>query len=226
MANVPKEQQIIAVAPKFALFSQEQFNDFYFNGFSAQEKHDYEKVILEHLMFMRRGNSNDPTGAEGNPEFKQPIGYGLIINPVLKKAFAYQRKGDEERLSGKYSFGVGGHIEQEDISPKDDNPIRAAFLRELSEEVQILGNILNVKVLGYVNDDSNPNNEKVTVGMVHIGILYAIETDATEVRSNEKQILKAGLVDLSELERIARDEKLESWSQIAFGPLKQHYFKN
>ena len=148
---------------------------------------------------------------------KQPIGYCLIVNSALKQVFAYQRSSvDEEygekRLQGKWSWGVGGHIEKYDIN--SGNAIRTSMLRELAEEVNIPGSTQE-SVLGYINDD------KTAVGEVHFGILYLIETNAKNVEVNDPEMAWGGFVDLARIEEILKspDCRVESWSEIAAGPL-------
>ena len=97
------------------------FGNNYFEGFRPAEEFDYESKILSNYQIMRRGSvaepKNHPEGnAERNTEFKQPIGYTMIVNPQFKKVFAYQRSSKdseykEKRLQGKWSWGLGGHIE-------------------------------------------------------------------------------------------------------------------
>ena len=149
-----KEDMKIIVVERDKLFGED-----YFQGFKNHEEFDYEKIILDNLKIMRRGD------AEVDSSHKQPIGYMLIVNPKSKKIFVYLRSGEggENRLHGKWSLGVGGHIEPFDIKNKNINPIRKSQLRELKEEIEIIGNILGIKVLGYVNDEED------SVGKVHFG---------------------------------------------------------
>jgi predicted NUDIX family phosphoesterase len=161
--------------------------------------------------------------AENDPTYKQPIAYVLIINPELKKVFAYQRssKGKdygESRLAGKWSWGVGGHIDK--IDEVKGNPIEASMLRELSEEVH-LPNITGTKVIGYVNDDSND------VGKVHFCVLYLLETDAEEVKPKASEMAQGKLMGLNELEEILNHPEcnVERWSEMAMDPLKEYFNK-
>jgi len=112
------------------------FKDGDFQGFKNHSEIDYESVILSNIKSMRRGN------AEIDPTHKQPIGYALIINPKTKKVFAYQRSSkdqhySEKRLQGKWSWGVGGHIDYSDNH--HENQLLGSMLRELEEEIEIKG---------------------------------------------------------------------------------------
>src|SRR3989344_3292015 len=124
-----KDEQKIIVVERDKLFK----ND-YFQGFSSNEKIDYESRILSNLKIMKRGD------AEEDPSHKQPIGYISILNPGKKEIFVYQRSSKdkeygEKRLQGKLSFGVGGHIE--DFEYKTENPIKESTSRELFQEIEI-----------------------------------------------------------------------------------------
>ena len=185
-----------------------------FHGFLPHKKEDYESRILvasNSEYRLRRSVEEDPL-------WKQPIPYMLILNPELKRVFAYQRSKEdpfyaEKRLQGKWSMGIGGHIERADIKMK--NPLREGMFRELKEEVIINGRISEPKVLGYINDDSD------NVGKVHFGILYLIETDATEIKPRDRKIVNGRLRTVKELEKICSSDNVETWSKIALNPLKE-----
>ena len=247
-----KEDMEIIVVEKEILFGKE-----YFEGFKPQYHVDFESRILSNLKSMRRGD------AEKDPSHKQPIGYALIINPKTKEVFAYQRSSKdknygEKRLQGKWSWGVGGHIEPFDVKianaenhtlkhvdecnlehPKipskprlksrgkiqgffdseNGNPIRESMLREvIEEELELIGEIKSSSVLGYVNDDSND------VGKVHFGILYLIEFEG-QVKPRDSEIAHGRLMSINELEKICSspDKDVETWSEIALGPLKKYF---
>lgn len=78
--------------------------------------------------------------------FPQILGYFQIVNPD-GRILAYQRKGKEKGLLGKWSIGVGGHVNQEDMYEVEDYTgetypdvgqlIYAGAVRELEEELGI-----------------------------------------------------------------------------------------
>lgn len=207
-----KEDKQIIVVERDILFEKE-----YFEGFKPNNLLDYESIILRNMKAMRRGD------AEIDPTHKQPIGYMIVANPLTKKVFAYQRSSKDEnygekRLQGKWSWGVGGHIEAFELN--NENPIRESRLRELSEEIEIDGKILNVSPLGYVNDDSD------SVGTVHFAILYLIEIDGT-AKQNDKEIAQSGMFSISDLEEKCSSSgvEVENWSKISLEPLKNYFEK-
>lgn len=182
-----------------------------FQGFSPAGVYDYESLILKQYRYEPRAE------AEEDPSLKQPIAYCIIVNPREKLILAYrraEREGDyaEKRLRGKWSMGVGGHIDPVDLDGA--NPIRASMLRELGEEIRCEGTG-EPRILGYINDDVD------MVGKVHFGLLYRLDTDARTVESATREIAEAHMIPAGEWrERLARgDGAVEGWSRIAFAPL-------
>jgi predicted NUDIX family phosphoesterase len=182
-----------------------------FQGFIPAGACDYESFILDHYRYVPRSE------AEECPALKQPIAYCVIVNRSLGKIFAYRRaeaEGDygEARLRGKWSLGIGGHIDRSDLAA--ENPIRASMLRELGEEIEIAGR-LRPKILGYINDDTD------MVGRVHFGLLYLLDTGAEEIAPRAREIAEARMLTEGEWQGMLRrdDIVIEEWSRIASGPL-------
>jgi predicted NUDIX family phosphoesterase len=203
-----KEDQIILAVERDKLFIGDHFI-----GFKPAAEADFESRILEHGEYGRRGD------LEEDPNRKQPIGYCCIANPETGRVFAYQRAANEQdadyRLTSKWSWGVGGHIEQ-DAESTAQNPIKDGMEREIGEEIEIQGKVYNIQVLGYVNDEDD-------IGKVHIGVLYVAKTNATVVAPKSPEIARGELVPIAELERLCADKqaKVETWSRFAVEPLKQ-----
>ncbi|MBD3253367.1 hypothetical protein GF386_06545 [Candidatus Pacearchaeota archaeon] len=198
---------ILAVARKH-LFGED--NKDAFQGFKPSHEIDYNSRINQNFQWMRRGD------IENNPDIKHPIGYTFIVNPEKGKVFVYQRAGahNESRLAGKWSGGIGGHIEQQDNSSND--PIKDSTLREFDEEVKVIGETKRQHhVLGYINDDSN------SVGEVHLGVLNLILTNATNVTPRQGEMAKGHLMDFFELEKMCKAENVETWTSIAVPYIKE-----
>ncbi len=224
--------QKIIVVERGKLFGKE-----YFEGFSSYEGVDYESRVLENMEVMRRGSDreseNHPEGnAEMNLNYKQPIGYTIIANLKEGKVFAYQRSDNKEkytetRLSGKWSWGFGGHIEP--LDSKNGNPIRESVLRELSEEVKVMGEkgVVNMEVLGYVNEDvqlaEDSRLNRPSVGRVHFAILYLLGTAAPMLMIGDPEIARVELKTVSELEELCSTPgvEVEGWSKIALEALRK-----
>ncbi len=182
-----------------------------FEGFRGAGAVDYESLILKNFEYRPRDR------VEEDPRWKQPIAYALIVNPGLKLVFAYQRskKGEqypEQRLQGKWSWGVGGHIDKADL--EQGNPIQVSLAREISEELGEIS-LEPPEVLGYINDDSD------AVGRVHFGILYLLKTAEEEIRPVTPEISAGGLKPVSELLELLHNPEavVEKWSALALPPL-------
>lgn len=198
--SVNKNRELIMTVPRDQLFGSE-----YFEGFRSSSEVDYESRVKQNALFMKRGD------AETNPQFKQPIAYVVIINPETQKIFAYQRAVDprnygEQRLRGKWSIGVGGHVRSEDR--KSSDPLLSSLERELNEEVEISGEY-HRNFVGYVNYDSDE------VGTVHFGLVYVIKTKA-EIKAKDPELWASQMMSVDELKAIAKDPAyfVETWTQI------------
>ncbi|HOT98740.1 MAG TPA: NUDIX domain-containing protein [bacterium] len=198
----------IMVVDRATLFAEQ-----YFQGFAPASAHDYQSRILDHYVYDLRDK------VEVMPEYKQPIAYAIIVHKESHEVFAYQRSAkeghyNETRLRGKWSWGIGGHIDKIDIANGD--PIRASLMRELSEEVEIKA-FDDPLILGYINDD------ETEVGSVHFGMLYLILTSDRAVRPANTEIAWGGYMPIRQLEEIVRsgEAAVESWSEIALAPLKE-----
>lgn len=203
-----------------------------FEGFQSVGKVDFEARCLAYMKSMRRGQVGDialgKVSAEETPEFKQPIGYCLIVNSSDRRVFAYRRETSkeryaEDRLAGKWSWGVGGHVDEEDNAVY--NPIEGSIRREIGEEVTMDGRILHIRKLGYINDDQD------SVGKVHFGIVYLAETDSKIVRPTKGHENQTGeMVDFKKLERMINSYSqeyanciVENWSKLAMIPLEKRF---
>lgn len=199
------------------------FKDLSFQGFYEHGKYDFESIILANSQYMEREK------AEINFEFKQPIAYTAIINLDDRKIFAYTRSKldknyKEKRLQGKFSIGLGGHIDKKDNN--ESNPITASRDRELKEEVRILGYSEKPQLLGYINDDGND------VGKVHFGLLYYLPTDARTISPLDPEIENCKFYNYKRLENIINNhdnkgrashffklQNVEGWTKIAIYPI-------
>jgi len=179
----------------------------YFQGF----KQNLETNIIHKLE--KRAIWLDKEEAEKNYNFKQLVGYTVIYYPS-KYIFAYKRATDnnyeERRLQGKWSWGIGGHIEKCD----SESPVFLSTLREIKEEVEIIDDISQPKLLGFINDDSND------VGKVHFGLLLYCELSSPFVKPKDPEIDCGGLMTIEELYGIRNNLNTENWSIIALPILK------
>lgn len=159
------------------------------------------------------------------PSFRQIIPYTVIVwddhehmdeNLEIRKVLAYTRTtaGGEERLHGKTSIGVGGHIDVADSILQEgrfmlDATLRAATLREVQEEIGDVEEYVSYrKWAGLLIDQDNP------VGQVHIGAVN-IWYMKDRFRPSFMQIEDAlGGVKFRTIADIKKDPNLETWSAL------------
>lgn len=188
------------------------FADSYFQGYSPAHETNYNQIIQDNFFYKRRGD------IEPDPIYKQPIAYAIIVHKESKHIFAYQRSTTdsytEQRLRGKWSWGIGGHIDKVDSDEAD--PILTSLHREINEEVE-MDEYDEPILLGYINDD------QTEVGSVHFGMLYLIQTSSKKIRPKDKEISWGGFMAYDQLEEICmiNDCNVESWSEISLEPIRR-----
>ena len=164
------------------------------------------KSLLENpqLFFMQRDL------AENDPNYKQLIPYVVFQSP--KGFFSYQRgkASSETRLRMLRSLGVGGHIEKEDGDIGQNSYIKGLW-RELKEEVGIDPSN-NIKLLGFINDDSND------VGKVHLGIVHLYQLETSDLESKELNLTDCKFSSISKIKE--EEESFETWSRLLIPFLK------
>jgi predicted NUDIX family phosphoesterase len=162
--------------------------------------------------FVRRGD------CEQDPSLKQIIPYVMLTCDCYgtRNIFRYNRavKGEgEQRLAGKATIGIGGHINDADHSGNFYETFQIAWRRELYEEV-LVESPFRVHMRGFVNDDRD------SVGSVHFGVLIELQLDLPCVYPNEPNIVQPHFMPL---DFYTSDLPLnfEGWSEIVL----QYAFK-
>lgn len=196
-----KEDIMIVTVPNAVLFPDGVHPE----GFIPHAERDLRSIILANFGYTRRGD------AEVDFTLKQPISYAVIRN-TDGKIFAYQRGSKrtgfhESRLAGKWSCGIGGHIEKDDEA---GDILADSLRRELEEEITLHGNILSIDPIGYINSEINE------VSKVHVGVLYIITTDSKTAEGSE-EVVNEGFYSPEELQKMLADPELvwEEWTRIA-----------
>lgn len=193
---VQPQDELILVVKRTALFPQEAWQ-----GLRAVDGEEYTKLIQQHKEFHPR------SVMEQDQKFKQIIPY--LVFKHGDRYFLMQRKAkaSETRLQSKFSLGIGGHINLEDLV---DGNIANWARREFDEEVSYSGSY-NIEPLGILNDDSND------VGKVHVGFVYLLHGDTADIAIKSEH--KSGeMVTLAEC--AARYATMETWTQIVIDFLK------
>ncbi len=167
------------------------------HGF-ARGLSDYVTRIDRHASFRPREQ------VEGDPSFKQIIPY-LIVRHT-DRLFLFQRStaGNEARLRGLFSIGVGGHINRSDVVGASDL-VAAGLRRELDEELVIHG-AWRARLVGVLNDDTN------AVGRVHFGLVHVVDVDSSDVAVRESDTLTGRMASREDV--LAVRERMETWSRL------------
>ncbi len=191
-----KVDEQILVVKRSHLFPQGAWQGMY-----AGEPEKYEQLVRQHHEFFPRSLM------EQDPTYKQIIPY--LVFTHNGRYFLMQRHGKitESRLVNKYSLGIGGHINAQDITNAD---IASWAAREFEEEVNFNGTY-RIEPLGILNDDSN------SVGEVHVGFVYLLHGTSSEisVRDEHKEGRMLTLQECAEYY-----DAMESWTQIVFKHLQ------
>ena len=179
-----------------------------------KENSEVLKRIVQNGLFLRRSE------LEEDPSFKQIIPYAIISNKEPKRSgvrqsqsfylFKRTSKQTEKRLHNKFSLGVGGHMNPNDSMESKEQYLIDELKRELYEEVKLLNGCLieDIEFIGFINDDT------ISVGSVHIGLLYNIHVSNKEVYINETDKMTADWIDKPNLAEFY--EGMETWTKIAF----------
>lgn len=149
--------------------------------------------------------------AEVDPSFKQIIPYVVCRYDGLTYMTQRTKKQGEQRLHGKFSLGVGGHINPTDRGDDDDvNILESAMRRELREEVMMIHR--DITPVGTIYIDHTD------VGRVHVGLVYVLEAahPKFEVMEPEQHAL-AKWATTTDIALVY--DKLEDWGKIVFDRL-------
>jgi predicted NUDIX family phosphoesterase len=161
--------------------------------------------LIHQDQFIERTNE-----LENDLSMLQIIPYPIIITKS-NHIFVYKRAGEtqESRLTGKYSFGVGGHVNEEDLT------LSGTVSRELKEEIGLVVNQTGEQqIFGLIYDSSNK------VGSVHLGIAIKIVVDKLFSPTMESEFTKNGTIynwlQLDDMIHTRESHRLETWSEILY----------
>lgn len=186
----------------FVLSKKEYFG--FKNGITPISEDEMSKMIKDGFFVYRKD-------AEYNPDYLQIIPYVLIKHK--DEYFTVTRIGGEERLIGKISLGMGGHINPEDMPSSEEgnlgilhNNIYRELEKEelhidmsLTKELTLQGLIMFIHPTDIVSQD-------------HIGAFYLLDTDDSNVSIKESDKLVGDFLPKEDL--IALVDKSESWTRI------------
>jgi predicted NUDIX family phosphoesterase len=171
-----------------------------FQGLSF-EVQKYLSILTSRSNLIYRNRSD----ADQDKRFKQLIPYVLVI--CNGKILRYRRGkgGQETRLHGLYSVGIGGHISEEDHELFSNNcGYQESMRRELMEEVAI--DAAHEPAVALINDDSTE------VGYVHFGVVHVVRVADESVASRRSGIVSPEFIPIAEA--VKNSPGYESWSRF------------
>src|ERR1044072_3034990 len=148
-----------------------------FQGLSLEiEKYLPVVTSSSQILYLNRSD------AEQDKRYKQLIPYVLILCHDRILRYRRGKGGQETRLHGLFSVGIGGHISEEDHGLFSQQlGYREGMRRELKEEVDIEGT--HDAAVAVLNDDSTE------VGYVHFGVVHVMSAPSEQIVGRRSGIL-------------------------------------
>lgn len=159
-------------------------------------------ALDEFVVAVERDGRFEPRAEmERDPSFKQIIPYLVLRDGA--RYFLMQRTaaGGDPRLHGRYSIGVGGHINP------GDGGVLGGLRREWDEEL-VAEFMPEFQLVALLNDDTT------AVGAVHLGAVYVADAGGRAVAIRETDKLRGAFVESGEVGAVK--ERLETWSALVF----------
>lgn len=171
-------------------------------------KDDTDVFTVQYADFIR-GNDIDwieRSEAETDKDFQQIIPYVLVKNSDGKFA-SYTRHGNEKRLHGKLSCGIGGHIDETDKADSFDDTLANGMCRELCEELKDFDRSkVKLSYLGIINEIESD------VGEVHLGLVFLMECNDGYIPMPNSELKDMHWKSKEEI----RNSETELWTELAF----------
>ena len=154
--------------------------------------------------------------AENDKNFNQLIPY-VIVMDADEKIACYERHGNEKRLHGKISCGVGGHIDETDKAESFTQTMTNGMYRELCEELKNFDKSkVNFSYLGIINEIESE------VGEVHLGIVFLIKCNQGYTPEANSELKNMKWKSKEEIQSC----NTELWSGLALRLLKNQTKEN
>ncbi|TFG69354.1 MAG: NUDIX hydrolase [Thermomicrobiales bacterium] len=138
---------------------------------------------------------------ERDPSFKQIIPYLVLRDGPLWFLMQRTDAGGDARLHGRFSLGVGGHLNP------GDGGLLGGLQREWEEEL-VAAFVPSFHPTALLNDDTTE------VGAVHLGVIYQADAAGRPVAIRETDKLTGRFVETAAVAAVA--DRLETWSRIIF----------
>jgi predicted NUDIX family phosphoesterase len=202
-----ERQQFMAAEERVLCFRRQLLEELgVFQGLSVEvEKYLPVVTSASQIVYLNRSD------AEQNRRYKQLIPYVLILCHDRILRYRRGKGGQETRLHGLFSVGIGGHISEEDHGLFSKQlGYREGMRRELREEVDI--DAANDAAVAVINDDSTE------VGFVHFGIVHVLQVAREEIAGRRSGIVAPEFVSVAEA--MKDPSAYESWSRFCLENLE------
>ncbi len=133
----------------------------------------------------------------------------VVLRNTAGELWCYARTGGDARLDGRWSCGVGGHVEAVDAVPDLRQTLCNTAQREMAEELN-----LAQAALPALNPVALIYEGHSAIGRVHLGVLFIAEwTAAVPPTPPVGEALTA--IGFMPAAAIAADPRFERWSRLA-----------
>ena len=149
----------------------------------------------------RDGRYEPRSTMEQDPSFKQVIPYLVLRDGPRYFLMRRTTAGGDPRLHGRYSIGVGGHLNP------GDGGLLGGLRREWDEEL-IADFVPDFRLVALLNDDTT------AVGAVHLGAVYLADSAGRPVAVRETDKLTGDFVEPEAVDAIR--DRMETWSTLVF----------
>lgn len=176
-----------------------------FQGISlAIEKYLPVVTASSHILYLNRSE------AELDKRYKQLIPYVLVLCNDRILRYRRGKGGQETRLHGLYSVGIGGHISEEDHGLFSTAlGYHDGMRRELMEEIAI--DEAREAAVAVINDDSTE------VGYVHFGVVHVMQVANETIVGRRSGIVSPEFLPIAEA--VKDPSGYESWSRFCLEQL-------
>jgi len=197
----------MATEERVLCFERKLFDELgVFQGLSLEVER-YLPVVTSSANLVYRNRSE----AEQDKRYKQLIPYVLILCHGRILRYRRGRGGQETRLHGLYSVGVGGHISDEDHGLFSSGAgYQEGMRREVMEEVAI--ERAKEAAVAVINDDSTD------VGCVHFGVVHVMHVADETIAGRRSGILAPEFIPCAEA--VEELSAYESWSRFCLEKLE------
>ena len=200
-AAQPEKEPGMATEERVLCFERKLLEELgVFQGLSLEvEKYLPVVTSSSRLKYLNR------TEAENDRSHKQLIPYVLLICDGKLLRYRRGRGGQETRLHGLFSVGIGGHISEEDHGLFSKNlGYEDSMRRELLEEIAV--DEIEEAAVAVINDDSTE------VGYVHFGVVHVAHVRDESVAGKRSGIVGPEFIPIREAVRDLSG--YESWSRL------------